>query len=214
MVPALIPIHGVWERDTTQLTWSQKEAYLLVGRLREGWSGNLWQAAWETVRGIAGLAGNRTDRRHWLEVTKITSVGTTLTVVPDTDASSFRVFEDQLYGTYHGSIAKWVDGEFMLIGADEGRPFERGSKGGDFRDVNGWSSETNLVNTTTQGERRYPLVLDGVRVEVIVNQGVDRRTVSVQFPSRARATILGLPNQTARVDAATYRRLFSPTTTP
>lgn len=203
-------LHLVWERDATQLIWSQQEAYLVAARLREGWSGNLWEAAWQIGRAyVGGLSGDISDRRRWLEVTKITRTGTTLTVVPDTDSSSFLVFEGHVYGRHNEAFEKWVDGKFVPIDPEERSRFGRGYKGGHFRDVSGWSSEINLLNTTQEGERRYPLVLDGVPVEVLVNQGTERRTVSVQFPSRAPAPILDLPNQTVWVAAATYRRLLS-----
>jgi len=189
------------------LIWSDKEAYFFAGRLREGWSGNLLGQGWEYVRGYAGFAGHRTHRRTWLEVTNITRDGMTLTVIPDTTTSPLGVFDGHVHAVHNGALSRWVDGKFVPVSTEEAENFNKGSKGGQFRSVNGWSSEVNLTRQMP-GERTYPLRLDGAPVTVLVRQTSGQATVSVQLPSQPPKTILDVHTNSRQFDEPAYRGLF------
>jgi hypothetical protein len=206
--------HAVWERAATdRLMWSDQEAYLFVARHREGWSGNLLELAWEYARGHLGLSGHLTHRRTWLEVTKITRAGLTRTVLPDTQTFPLGVYEDQIYAVHNGSLSKWVNDTFIPVSNDEKSRIHRGIKGGEFRDVNGWSAVVKLLGRG-QGEWTYPLVLDGARVVVLASHDRNRLSVFIQFPDQAPSAVLDFESKWTWVDEPSYQRSFSAAAVP
>lgn len=202
----------VWERvGGDQLVWSENEALHFALMIRDGWSGNLLEFAWQYVRGHMWQSGTITNRKTWLVVTRITSDGTIQTVIPDTRHSPIGIFEDHVYAMHQGVLSKWVVDKFVPVDDEEARRFHPNVTGGVFSNVNGWSSTVNLVKGEP-GERKYTFALGGVPVTVFTSQGSARLTVSVQHASKPPMTILDVDTETIQPDQTRYQQMFAPGT--
>jgi hypothetical protein len=199
--------HLVWERvGGDRLVWSSDEALYFAMYHREGWSGNLLELGWEYVRAYFRQAGTLTNRKSSLVVIRITSNGTTRTVVPDTKTFPLGVFENRVYAVHNGTLSKWIDGKFVPVSDEEASRYR--VTGGESTDVNGWSRIDNVVKRGP-GEHTYPLVLGGVPITVIANESRTLQKVSVQYPGKAPASILELHGEPKSYDQAAYVKLFS-----
>jgi len=201
--------HLVWERvGGDQLVWSSDEALYFATYHSEGWSGNLLELGWEYVRGYFRQSGTLTDRKTSLVVIRITNNGTTQTVVPDTATFPLGVFENRVYAVHNGTLSKWVDGTFVSVGEGEASRVHHGMAGGQFSNVNGWSSVVNVVKREP-GQHTYPLSLLGVPVNVIADQGPTFQRVSVQYADKPPTTILEFHTGAIPYDQTAYSKLFS-----
>jgi hypothetical protein len=202
--------HVIWERETsTQLIWSSNEAYFFVGRQREGWSGNLLQVGWEMGRAYFGLPANRTDRKRWLEVNRITDSQVTKTVISGSAAFPVGVFEGHIYVPLDGELKKWVDDNFVSVSPLEQFRFQTERQGsGEYRDVLGWSVEINIMRGLPF-ESSYPLILNGLPVVVEVSQQPERRTAVARFRDGKNVTLLDLHTKATEFDARSYRGSFA-----
>ena len=197
--------HLVWEGQSTELLWSNQEAYLFVSRERSGWSGSALQYGWEAMRNLVGLSTNATDRRHWLEVTKIDDSSADLTIVPNTETMPLGVFKNEIYATYEGSLAKWSNKRFVPVTAEESKTFFRRSEAwGPVSNPDGWSSQMNLVNRSVP-KSDFRLIINGVPVVLTATEGEDRQTIAIQFPNRPPQLILDVSEQSKSVSETTYR---------
>jgi hypothetical protein len=202
--------HIVWQYDTTNLIWSDDHAYLFVSRRNEGWSGNLLDLAWEFAKGAFYVSGRISNRTWWLEVTEFTAEGVKVrTLVPSSGAITPIVSGGHIYAMYEGAFSEWDNGAFRAVPPELTAGIRQSTHGGEFTDVEGWSSLYDIDNRT-EGERSYPLRLRADTIEIIVNQRTDRRTISAKFPGKPPEVLLDLPTGDAWVDAPTYARVLSP----
>jgi hypothetical protein len=204
--------HGVWEREIgTDLIWSADKAHFFAARLREGWSGNYLELAWEAARHFVGLPGRRTDQKRWLEITTITSKGSTRSVFPESAARPLGVFDNHVYAADNGKLVKWVDSQLMPVSSDEEARFHRDTDlNAEFKNVNGWSKEINIARGSP-GNSSYELMLDGVPVLVMTRQDPNRSVVSVKFADGTVTTMLDVQHDYVLMDDVSYRRAFSTT---
>lgn len=201
--------HLVWERvGGDQLVWSDDEALYFAVCHREGWSGSLLELGWEYVRASFRQSGTLTDRKTSLLITRITNNGTTQTAMPDTATFPLGVFENRVYAVHQGALSKWADGTFVPVADEEASRVHYGIAGGQFSNINGWSSVVNVVKREP-GQHTYSLSLGGVPVTVIADQAPTLERVSVQYPNMPPTTILELHTEATPYDQTAYSRLFS-----
>jgi hypothetical protein len=113
-----------------------------------------------------------------------------------------------MFGVYNGVRSKWVDQQFVPVSAEEAERFNRGTSGGVFRNVNGWSGTTN-ISKREPGTHTYPLMLRGVPSEVVAVQNSNLQSVSVRIGDSSLQLILEVRLEPTYPDRASYEKLFS-----
>jgi hypothetical protein len=169
--------------NEAQLLWNSREAYLFVGSMRQGWHGNYFQAAGMVVSSQLRLITWPTESRPSITVFRITPDRLERYLLEDQIVGPYTVFENHIY---KNSDWRWAGHRFERTSDDERRRFQSSNQpAGEWSDVNGWSRRCCLLNRAVS-VTRFPLQLEGRRVEVIVrNEGPN---VAIELDGVGRAT--------------------------
>jgi hypothetical protein len=211
---ALLHVHLIRDGANGDLVWNANDAYLFIHSYRRGWDMTYLQYARAFVKESLGSAApTPSDQRSRIIVFRITPE-TVQQHVEENMSFDFSVpIDSSVYLSGEGGLAKWSLDRLEHVSSEEQKSLvslvARAAVGGDFTDVNGWSTRYAIIGR--HRETRYPITLGGKSLTLVVKEGRKSSDVSLDLLLAAKVPkrIWCVNLQPRKVTRAEYVRDFA-----
>jgi len=157
--------------NDAKLIWNSEAAYVFIGTSRLGWQRSYLGYARDVLFGYIRVATPPDERRASVTVLKVTPSGVQQSTIENSLIGAYIVFEGHIYS----ERLKWSGARFEPASPDEERRLAAAMttmKGGDFSDVNGWSSRCCLIGQSF-GETEFTITLAGQPLALVATNKLD-----------------------------------------
>jgi hypothetical protein len=208
---ASLKTYYVREPDTGgELLWSSDEAFLFIGTARQGWHGNYLQLVWRDIREILRLVNEPKISRPSVHVFRISEKGLEHHHLMNTQIGAYTVFEGSIYEL---TGRRWTGTQFEASNPERQRSIAKAlsqewSTSGEWSNDDGWSKRC-CVTRRSDGEQRFPILLRGQELQVVVSADGGSLSVDLQRPGQALQRIWSVDREPRRVTRAEYEAFLS-----